>query len=125
MEISKRTIKARTEKKTNTELVETINAARKNSSWTKTGVARYLSVSTRVMPEINLTRLEKHSEKGDIIIFPGKILGSGNINKKIKVCAFKFSKQAMEKLKAKSCETGKIIDEIKNNPKAAGVRIVI
>src|SRR3989344_334775 len=103
MEISKTTIKERTEKKTNAKLVETINAARKNSAWTKLRVARYLSASTRMMPEVNLTKLEKHSEAGDIVVVPGKVLGSGSISKKITVYAFKFSEQAIEKLKAKKC----------------------
>ncbi|MEK6919140.1 MAG: 50S ribosomal protein L18e [Nanoarchaeota archaeon] len=125
MSISKRTIKARTTQKTNSELVDTIHAARKNSVWVEKGIARYLSGSTRVMPEVNLNMLEKNCEAGDIAIVPGKILGTGSINKKIKVCAFKFSKQAMEKLKAKKCETGSIMDEIKNNPKATGVKIII
>ena len=125
MNTSKTTIKERTKRKTNSELVDTINAARKNSAWMAIGLAKQLSSSTRKMLEINLNKINEHSEDGDTIIIPGKVLSQGNINKKIKICAFKFSSVALNKLHDKKCETRRIIDEINKNPKAEKVRILI
>lgn len=125
MEISRRKIKSRTRRKTNVELVETINLSRKSPVWTKMGVTRYLSMSTRNMPRVNISKIEENSKDGEVVVVPGKVLSSGIIKKKIKVCAFSFSKQAMENLQSSGCKVSKIIDEIKSNPKALGVRMII
>jgi len=125
MKISRTTIKNRTGRKTNSELVETLDAIRKNKSWSGLEVARYLSSASRKMPEMNLSKLSAHSEEGDSIILPGKVLGAGEIKHKMKVCAFKFSKQALDKLHEKKCETSLIIDEVNKNPKATGLRMLI
>ncbi len=125
MKRSKTTIKKRIGKKTNPELVETVKLIRKNSSWSSLGIAEHLTSSSRKMPEVNLTKIDTHSEQGDSIIIPGKVLGSGSINKKIKVCAFKFSKEALNKLKDKKCDVLTISEEINKNPKATGLRVVI
>jgi large subunit ribosomal protein L18e len=123
--ITKTQVKQRTVKKTNSELVETINMARKNDAWEAMGVAAKLSMSTRKMAELNLSNIDKHSEEGDTVVVPGKVLGTGNINKKIKVIAMSFSQSAREKLKQKKCETASIIEEINKNPKATGLRMII
>src|SRR3989344_5738581 len=125
MKRSKTTIKKRIGKKTNPELVETVKLIRKNSSWNNLGIAEHLSSSSRKMPEVNLAKIELHSEQGDNIIIPGKVLGAGSINKKIKVCAFKFSKEALTKLKDKKCDVLTISEEINKNPKATGLRVLI
>ncbi len=120
--ISTTRIKKRTRNKTNKELVETIQLAKKNPVWLN--VSGYLSSSTRNMPEVNLSEIELNSKEGDTIIVPGKVLGEGDITKKLRVCAFKFSHEAFIKLKNKKCETVMLIDEIKKNPKAMGVRVI-
>jgi len=120
---SKTRIKKRMRKKTNTELVETINTAKKNSGWIE--VARHLSSPTKEMKEVNLSKIDSNAEEGDTIVIPGKVLGSGEITKKIRVCAFKFSQEAAAKLKNKKCGVAAIIEEIKINPKASGIKIIL
>lgn len=119
---SKTTIKERTRRKTNPELVETIKASTKNPAWHK--IAEKLSSSRRKMLEINLKEIDKNSESGDVVVVAGKVLGAGNIGKKIRISALKFSKEALEKLKACKCETTSIISEMSKNPSAKGVRII-
>ena len=48
--------------------------------------------------EVNLTRIDKHTKAKDTIIVPGAVLGTGNINKKVDVYAFKFSDSAKAKI---------------------------
>jgi len=63
-------------------------------------VASMLESSRRNMISVNLSKLEKLNNviEGSIVIVPGKILGVGNLEKKITVYAYSFSKSAKEKL---------------------------
>ncbi|MFA5856655.1 MAG: uL15 family ribosomal protein [Candidatus Pacearchaeota archaeon] len=117
--ISKTKIKHKTRKKTNSYLVETISLANKNNHL---DLARALTISTKRQPKLNLNDLNNVTEKE--IIFPGKILSMGNINKKIKISAINFSDNAKEKLKKAGCETKRINDEIRDNPTLKGVQII-
>lgn len=119
---SKSKIEQQLRRKTSSELVQTILAAKKNEDWQK--IAGMLSTSTRNMGVINLDQIDKGSKEGDTILVPGKVLGNGDISKKIRIIAFKFSEEAEKKLKNKKCETRTIIEEIKLNPKAEGVKIL-
>ena len=60
---------------------------------------------------------------GLYVIITGKVLGSGNLNKKIRICSMSFSESAKRKLKGKS-EMVSVSDEVKKNPKAEGVKIL-
>lgn len=120
--ISKTRIKSRSKNKTNPELVETILTARKNENWLE--IAKILSSSTRKQPAVNLSEINKNSKIGDTIIIPGKVLSKGNIAKKIKLCAFSISEQAREKLKETKSEFIPLIEEIKKNKKAEGIKII-
>ncbi len=119
---SKTKISKQLEKKTNSELVETILTAKKNSGWLE--VAGILSGSRKNRKNLNLGELEKLSEKEKIIILPGKVLSQGDFNKKIKICALDFSERAKEKLLKSGCQVSSILEEIKSNPSAKGIFVV-
>lgn len=120
--ISKTKIKSRIRKKTNPELAETIKQSVKNSNWLK--IARMLSSPKVNYSKINLFQIDKNTTAGDTIVVPGKILSQGELTKKIKICALSISKQAKEKLKTTKSEFSLLINEIKNNPKAEGIRVI-
>ena len=83
--ISKTKINKRSRKKTNPKLAETIFAAKKNASWLE--VAKIISSSTRNAGSVNLDKINATSKQGDIIAVPGKVLGKGEVSKKLRVCA--------------------------------------
>ncbi len=120
--ISKTQIKSRRIGKTNPELAETINLAIKNPNWLE--IAKILASSTRKHSAVNLSSIDKKSELGDTIIIPGKVLSQGELTKRIKICAFSISKQTREKIKSAKSEFAYLIEEIKNNPKAEGIKII-
>ena len=62
--------------------------------------------------------------KENKVLIVGKILGSGEIDKKISVSALGFSKKAEEKLKKAWCDFKLIKQEIEKNPKLKGVKII-
>ncbi len=120
--ISKTKLQTRLERKKNPVLVETLRECKKsgNDKWMKIG--QVLSGSTSKRPSVNLSELEK--VKGEVIVVPGKILSQGELNKKVKVVAFGFSKSAKEKLNKVKIEFKTILEEIKSNPNADKVEIL-
>jgi len=120
--ISKTKIDRKLARKTNPDLIENIFLAKKNNSWKE--IAHLISYPRRLQISKNLEEIEKNSKEGDTVIVPGKVLGNGDISKKIRIAATGFSKQAREKLKSKRCEIVSIRDEIKVNPKAQGIKLL-
>ncbi len=119
---TKTTIEKQLKRKTNIELVKTIISAKKNKGWIK--IAETLSGPSRKRANVNIERIEQESVKGEIIVIPGKVLSLGEINKKIKVVALNFSDNAKEKLLNSKCEIISILEEIKKNPQAKGIKIL-
>jgi len=108
--ISKTQIKKRKRKKTNPELVATIELAKKNNLLE---LGKKLSGPRRIYKKINLNEINRLEERKIIII--GKVLGSGDINKKIEISALGFSKKAKEELEKKGCKINTIKEELENN----------
>jgi len=119
---SKTKISKQLERKNNSVLVETIIAGKKNEAWTE--VAGMLSGPKRNNICMNLEEINKKAKAGETLVIPGKVLSEGEIEKKIKVVAFAFSEKAKEKLLSAKCDVSYIIDEIKSNPSAKGIRIL-
>lgn len=122
MAISKTTIGNRIKRKMDSEIVSTILEAKKNKEWVK--IAQIISGSTRNYSSINLKEINRKSSEGDTIVVPGKVLGSGELDKKVKICALKFSVSAVEKMRSSKSEAVTLIDEIKKNPKAQGIKVI-
>jgi len=117
--VSKTQITKRTQKKRNPEIVETIKLAKKNGLL---DLGKKLSGPKRLYNKINIGEINKLKDEKILII--GKVLGQGDINKKIKVVGLSFSKQARDKLKKTGCEIKTIKQEIKDNPKLEGMKIL-
>lgn len=119
---SKILIEKQTKRKNDKELVETIIAAKKNKNWFK--IAEILSAPRRKRTNVNLNEIDKNIEEKNLIVVPGKVLSQGEISKKGKIIAFKFSEKAKEKLIKAGCEMEYIFDEIKKNPEAKDIKIL-
>jgi large subunit ribosomal protein L18e len=68
-------------------------------------IASELEKSTRRMPSVNLYKINKYVREGETAVVPGKVLATGNLNKKLTIAAFQFSDAALEKIN----KTGKAI----------------
>ena len=51
-----------------------------------------------------------HASDGDVIVVPGKVLGTGDLNRKVTVAAFSFSKSAVEKIRNAKGNVSKNLD---------------
>jgi large subunit ribosomal protein L18e len=119
MKLSKTKISKKTKRKTNFELIETIELAKKNNLLE---LAHKLSGPTRLQKKIDLEDLNKLKENKILVV--GKVLGKGEIERKISVFALSFSESALEKLKKKGCEIKTIKQEIEKNKKLEGIKII-
>lgn len=120
--VSRTLVKFRSNKKTNPSTMETIAIALKNKNWFK--IAQIISASTKQYSSVNLDKIDKLTQNGDTVVIPGKVLSTGELTKKVRICALGFSALAIEKMKKTKSEAVSIAQEIKSNPKAEGVKII-
>ncbi|MEI6849843.1 MAG: 50S ribosomal protein L18e [archaeon] len=120
--ISKTKIKFNSKRKTNPEVAETLSAALKNKGWLK--IAKLIASPRRKYSEVNLSEINKLTTSGDTVIIVGKVLSSGELAKKVRICAFNSSAKVAEKIKASKSEIVSILDEIKKNPKGEGLKLI-
>lgn len=118
---SKTKIDRQARRKLNPELFETIIKAKKNEKWLET--ACMLSMPRRKRISVNLDEIDRESKEGDTIVVAGKVLGEGDVSKRIRIAALAFSDEARKKLKSRKCEIATLLEEINKNPKAQGVRL--
>ena len=103
-------------------LVETIKIAMANKAWFD--VAHMISGPTRMHSAVGLNQIDETAKDGDVVIIPGKVLSTGDLTKKVKICALSFSTAAAEKIKKAKAESSTIFAEIKSNPSAKGIKII-
>lgn len=120
--ISKTQLDKRIGRKSHPVLVETLILARQHAAWH--GLAQRISASTRQHASMNLGEIDAIAKEGDVIVVPGKVLSSGSLSKKIKICALSFSQSALDKIKSHKSEAVILLDEITKNTKAQGVKIL-
>lgn len=86
--------------------------------------SKLLSGPAGLRVEVNLGRLSRVSDAGQAVFVPGKVLGSGLIDKKLVVGAFSFSQSAKSKLEASGGSALSVEQFIKKYPDGSGVKLV-
>jgi large subunit ribosomal protein L18e len=86
-------------------------------------VAEDLEKPSRQRRIVNVFKIDTYAQEGDIVIVPGKVLGEGDLTKKVTVAAFSFSDEARSKI-SKSGKVMTIAELIKSNPKGQKVKIL-
>jgi len=87
-------------------------------------VAKDLQKPTRARRIVNLTKINKFSKENDMVVVPGKVLGSGELDHKVTIAAFTFSKQAIEKIEGSKGTIYSLYEFMKKNPKGEKTRIL-
>ncbi len=103
-------------------LLERMGKEQKAPIWSK--ASRLLGAPAGTKVEVNLSRLSRVAKAGETIFVPGKVLGSGDIDKKVTVGAFAFSSSAKGKILAKGGSAMSVEDFVKKFPKGSGVKLV-
>ncbi len=118
--VNKTKIENRLRQKMNPYLVDTIIKLKK----TNPEIAKYLAMPRKIRQPVNLDKINNLCSAGDAVIVPGKVLSSGELDKKIKIIAWEFSEKALEKIKNKG-EAVLLTDEIKKNPELKNLKLII
>jgi large subunit ribosomal protein L18e len=82
-------------------IVKLYNMAKSKKKDIYASLAKELEKSSRLEVRVNLGKMEslKYIKDGDIVVVPGKVLGTGLLNKNITIYSYSVSKVASEKLK--------------------------
>jgi large subunit ribosomal protein L18e len=88
-------------------------------------VYELLDVPARKRHAVNVSKINRYAEDGDVVVVPGKVLGAGELNKKVTVAAFSFSYTALEKIEGAGGKAIHILELVKENPKGKGLKIII
>ncbi|MCS7112926.1 MAG: 50S ribosomal protein L18e [Nitrososphaerota archaeon] len=73
---------------------------------------------------VNLSKLDRYLEEGDIAAVPGKVLGGGSITKKVTVAAVAFSAKARSKIEAVGGRCISLRRLVEENPSGSYVKII-
>jgi large subunit ribosomal protein L18e len=88
-------------------------------------VAEHLLKPTRKKVSVNLSKINRHSKDGDIIIVPGKVLGSGSLERKVTIAAFSFSEKAVEKIESSGSSAITLDELLKRGVSPSDVKIIV
>ena len=87
--------------------------------WAK--LAEYALKPSVARRDINLNRIGKLTKENDTVVFPGKVLGTGNISHKITLYSFSISNSAAEKIISNGGKLVNYSELIEQNPTGKGV----
>ena len=86
-------------------------------------VADRLEKPRRTHAEVNLGRIERYAREDETVVVPGKVLGSGVLQKDVTVAAVDFSGTAETKIDQVG-EAVSLEQAIENNPEGSHVRVI-
>ncbi|MBR9690597.1 50S ribosomal protein L18e [Candidatus Woesearchaeota archaeon] len=99
-----------------------VSAEKKVNIWKR--IAKDLEKPTRIRRIVNLSKINRFTKANDVVVVPGKVLGSGEIDKKLTVAAYQFSGSAEKKIKDAKGNALTLDELAKKNPKGAKVKII-
>jgi len=87
-------------------------------------LARRLERPSRNIAEVNLSKLDRYTAEKEVVVVPGKVLGSGTMQHPVTVAALAFSANSRDAIKAVKGDCITIEELVEKNPKGKGVRII-
>jgi large subunit ribosomal protein L18e len=115
-------------KSTNPEIIQLIQFLKKQSKEKEAGiwldVAENLAKPSRQRAAVNLSKINRYTNRNATVIVPGKILASGTLDHAVTVAAFGASEKAKEKLASVKAKYLSIAELVEKNPKGSNVKII-
>lgn len=114
--------------KTNPNLVSLIkrlkDASRTNEAPVWRDIAVRLEGPQSNWAEVNVGKLHLYADENDVVVVPGKLLGAGEIAKKLTVASYRSSGQAKEKVERAGGTSMSIEELLVKHPKGSKVKIM-
>ncbi len=83
-----------------------------------------LEKPTRNRRAVNLSRINRFTKENELIVVPGKVLGTGDLDHSLTIAAYKFSSSALDKINSSKSKAISINDLIKDEVKGKKIRII-
>ena len=83
-----------------------------------------LEKPTRKRRIVNLSRINRFTQDGEVIVVPGKVLGSGALDHALTIYAFDYSQGALDSIKNAKAKALKIEELLKGETKGKKIRII-
>jgi len=99
-------------------------ASKKNKAPIWRALERELSRPRRNRREVNVGALADKTADGQVIVVPGKVLGSGEIGHKLTLCAITISESATKKINACGGKLVTLSNLVEQYPDGKGVRVI-
>lgn len=110
--------------KENSELASLIENLKKAERPIWKRVAHDLSKPRRKKVQVNVSKIEQYAKGDNILLIPGKVLGSGGLTKKVTVAAYAFSETAKSLITKAGGKTITIGDLQRSNPQGKGITLM-
>ena len=111
----------------NKQLMELLQLLKKTAIENKAAVwkrvASDLEKPTRRRRIVNVYKIEKYAQDNDVLVVPGKVLGTGDLNKKVTVAAYNFSDEAYKKISERGSAIS-IKELVEKNPAGKKIRLM-
>ena len=111
-------------RKENMELVSLVDKLKKEKKpiWKK--VVKELLAPRRNRAQVNISKLDQLCNEGAVILVPGKVLGAGNLSKKLTIAAFSFSQSAKKLIDGSGSKAVTIEELYSSHPDGKGVLLI-
>jgi large subunit ribosomal protein L18e len=99
-------------------------AAKKNDAPIWLAASRRLGSPAATKVQVNVGKISRLAASGEMVFVPGKVLGTGTIDKKVEIGAFSYSASARAKIEASGGSAMTVQEFLARHPKGSGVRLV-
>ena len=114
---------SKTNPRLNSLIADLKSAARNSETNVWSDVADRLEKPRSTHAEVNLGRIERYAQESETVVVPGKVLGSGVLQKEVDVAAVDFSGTAQTKIEQVG-DTMKLEEALEQNPDGTNVRVI-
>ncbi|MBD3310042.1 50S ribosomal protein L18e [Candidatus Woesearchaeota archaeon] len=87
-------------------------------------IANDLEKPARSRRVVNLSRINRFTKEDEIVVVPGKVLGSGELSHKVTISALDFSQGALEKIRQADAKAMPLNELLQEDPKGRRIRII-
>jgi len=105
-------------------IAELKSAARDSGADVWRDVAGRLEKPRRNHAEVNLSRIERYANENETVVVPGKVLGSGALQKSVTIAAVDFSSSAKTKIEHADGEALHLEQAMEQDPDGSNVRVI-
>jgi len=88
-------------------------------------VAELLQRPRRNKVEVNISKINRYTKEGDLVVVPGKVLGAGILDHPVTVAALAYSESARRKILEAGGQILSIEELASQNPKGSNIKVII